>query len=129
MFKRYFLLAIVACFFCCGLGCKQEAEIKEAEINDVAGRQSHIIGSVTARILPSAAGGYGYEIYINNMISIRQPFMPAVTGYRGFPDSTKAAKVAALVMAKIDANKLPPSVSRKELDSLEIYQDQAGNSP
>lgn len=122
MFKLCFFILIAICSFCIRehgkLNSSSPTEAGEAE---AAETQSPVNGSVTAKILPSEAGGFGYEIYINGIKSIEQPCMPVVTGYRGFPDSTKAAKVAALVIAKIYANKLPPSVSRKEMDSLGVF--------
>lgn len=64
--------------------------------------------------------GFGYDIFHNNILYIRQRSIPAVPGISGFKTIAEAAKTAALVLDKLKNNLLPPSISIKELDSLGI---------
>jgi hypothetical protein len=71
--------------------------------------------------LVSAPGNtYGYEIYLHGRLLIHQTSIPAVPGKRGFVRKKDATKVAALVIQKLQRHILPPAVTRRELDSLQI---------
>ena len=64
--------------------------------------------------------GYGYEIYIDGKKYIHQDIIPAIQGNKAFSTPENAQKTADFVASKIINNIIPPSVTVKELDSLNV---------
>lgn len=63
--------------------------------------------------------GWGYEILVNNKRLIKQDFIPAISGRKGFVTEAEAATIAKLVVKKMSTTKFP-TVSLQELDSCGI---------
>lgn len=74
----------------------------------------------TYRIIPSIANTYGYEILINGKAFIRQKNIPGLPGLTGFRRKEDAEKSAQLVLKKLNAGIMPPSIERYELDSMKV---------
>jgi Domain of unknown function (DUF4907) len=66
--------------------------------------------------------GWGYNILADGKVHIKQQYMPAVPGKRGFKTEADALMVGNLVVKKIMQNKLP-TITIHELDSMGIYKD------
>lgn len=66
--------------------------------------------------------GWGYNIVAEKKVYIKQEYMPAVPGKRGFKSADDAMKVGNLVVEKITENKMP-TITIHELDSMGLYQD------
>ena len=64
-------------------------------------------------------GGWGYNIMVDHKIFIHQQIIPAVQGNKAFVSKTDAEKTSNLIVHKI-TNKQLPSVTKRELDSLQI---------
>jgi hypothetical protein len=64
--------------------------------------------------------GWGYDIYADSALYVHQPHIPALNGTRGFVSETDARSVGQFVVLKLMRNIVPPSVSKQELDSLQI---------
>jgi hypothetical protein len=77
-------------------------------------------GDITYRIIPSEANTYGYDISIKKKLLIHQPSIPGMGGNKGFAKKSDAEKVARLVIKKLQKGMMPPTVEKKELDSLKI---------
>ena len=77
-------------------------------------------GDTTCDIISSARNSFGYEIQIQNKVVIRQLSIPGVSGNKGFDKKEDAEKVAALVIIKMRRGLMPPTIEKKELDSLEV---------
>lgn len=73
----------------------------------------------TFKLIEVGLGKYGYEIYSNNKIFIRQVTIPAIPGNNGFQRKADAEKVAKLVITKL-SNDLMPTVEKQEMDKLHI---------
>lgn len=63
--------------------------------------------------------GYAYQITLNNKVCIYQPYVPAVEGRLLFWRQEDAAKVAALVVARLQRGKAPV-ISEEDLADLEV---------
>src|SRR4030095_6836415 len=74
----------------------------------------------TYKIIPSIANTYGYEILINGKSFIRQKNIPGLPGSTGFKRKADAEKAAQLVIKKIRAGIMPPSIDKHELDSMKV---------
>ena len=85
---------------------------------------SHIISysfsDTTYRLIPSNANTYGYEILINGKALIRQKNIPGLPGVTGFKRKEDAEKTARLVLKKLAAGIIPPSIDKHELDSMKV---------
>jgi hypothetical protein len=66
--------------------------------------------------------GWGYNIIAAGKIHIKQEYMPAVPGKRGFKSAADAMQVGNLVVKKITESKMP-TITVHELDSMGLYQD------
>ena len=74
----------------------------------------------TYRIIPSIDNTFGYEILINGKAFIRQKNIPGLAGLTGFKRKEDAEKAAQLVLKKISAGIMPPSIDKHELDSMKV---------
>lgn len=74
----------------------------------------------TYRIIPSLSNTYGYEILIHQKVVIRQQNIPGLPGNNGFVKVEDAKKVAELMLKKLRDGIMPPTIEKKELDSLRI---------
>ncbi len=77
-------------------------------------------GDTTYHIISSAGNSFGYEIQIQDKVIIRQPSIPGVPGIKGFDTKEDAEKVAALVIIKLRRGIMPPTIEKKDLDSLNV---------
>jgi hypothetical protein len=114
----FFVLSFVSC-------TRQNNKINEAVKNSQTNKDSTLIISDNGKsdlvvVLFESKNGFGYSIYQNNTILIKQSTIPGTTGYQGFINKEDALLVAQLVSNKIIKGKFPPSVSLHELDSLAI---------
>lgn len=64
--------------------------------------------------------GFGYNILVDGTIFIHQTSIPAIPGNNAFETKEKAEQIANLMIYKLKNNIMPPSVSKHELDSLNI---------
>ncbi len=90
---------------------KSSIEHKHSQLNNYR---------LTYKIILAEKGTFGYDIFDNNRKMIHQPSVPGMPGNKGFKRKTDAAKVAQLVLHKINHNQMPPTVSKQELDSLKV---------
>lgn len=75
--------------------------------------------SITSKTFYTDSLGWGYEILVNNKRLIRQDFIPAIEGRRGFATEAEAATISKLVIKKMGTTKFP-TVTLQELDSCGI---------
>lgn len=72
------------------------------------------------KVFTSADGTYGYDIFTGSKKLIHQATVPGQPGNKGFTRENSAAKVAALVISKLQQNIFPPAVTTAELKELGI---------
>ncbi len=63
--------------------------------------------------------GWGYQLQKDDHVFIKQPFIPAVNGQKGFASEDDAVRTGMLVLNKLKHHKRP-TISVHELDSLKI---------
>ncbi len=64
--------------------------------------------------------GWGYNIYKNNKLFIKQELIPAVNGHFLFKNAEDAAKTAMLVISKMSKKSGLPALTIEELDSIGV---------
>ncbi|MBK9982023.1 MAG: DUF4907 domain-containing protein [Saprospiraceae bacterium] len=75
---------------------------------------------LTSMIIKADNDRFGYYIFCDGHLMIRQKTIPAAPGLNGFVSENEAQKVASLVISKIKAGEMPPSISPEELKELNI---------
>ncbi|PCE62647.1 DUF4907 domain-containing protein [Sediminicola luteus] len=65
------------------------------------------------------ASGYGYIIYHNDKVLIKQEYIPVISGKNKFPNRSSAKKTAQLVVRKLELG-IDPRVSLEELSLLGV---------
>lgn len=73
-------------------------------------------------IINSENNTYGYEISIDNQLSISQTSIPGQPGNKGFSTKYKAEKTAKYIVNKIKNGIMPPTITQAELDSLGVLK-------
>ena len=63
--------------------------------------------------------GWGYEIYVDNKIFIKQNFIPAVSGYHTFKNKDQAILTGKIVLKKMQLGK-PPLITLDDLKQLGV---------
>ena len=76
--------------------------------------------AVDTRIFQNEDQSWGYDIYLKGKLYIHQPHVPVISGTHGFQSEDDARKTAEFVSNKIEKNSSLPSVSKAELDSLDV---------
>ena len=66
----------------------------------------------------NADGTFGYDILSAGKLIIHQPNIPALPGNAGFYNEDDAVKTANLVIQKINAGIMPPSVTEAEIQGI-----------
>jgi uncharacterized protein DUF4907 len=77
-------------------------------------------GQYTIKLVPADAGTYGYEIYSDKKLLIKQINIPGQAGVKGFKRKTDAQKVANLVVEKLSKGMMPPTVEKSEMVKLHV---------
>jgi hypothetical protein len=73
---------------------------------------------LTHRIIDAPNGTYGYEVFMDGKLFVRQTSLPGRPGVEGCPTRQQAEDLASLVANKIRSGAMPPTVSAEELTSL-----------
>ena len=77
---------------------------------------------ISINIIPSINKTFGYDILLKGKPLIHQPNIPAMPGNEGFKTKKKAQKVAEFVVKKIRKNEMPPTVSVKDLNRMDVLK-------
>jgi hypothetical protein len=73
---------------------------------------------ITYKLIPGINKTWGYDILVNNKLTIHQPSVPSLPGNEGFKTKENAEKVAKLVIEKMKKGIMPPGIDVKELKKL-----------
>lgn len=73
---------------------------------------------ISYSLIASANNTFGYEIFVNGQKMISQKSIPCLQGNSGFSQKSQAETVAKLVVTKITAGQMPPSITIEELKKL-----------
>jgi Domain of unknown function (DUF4907) len=76
--------------------------------------------NISFTIINGLNNSYGYDIFVDGKLMVHQPSIPAVSGQKGFTKKEDAEKVAQLVVSKIKAGVMPPTVTRQEMEKLGV---------
>jgi hypothetical protein len=84
-------------------------------------KQKELVGeNLSLKITESEYTGFGFEILQGTSPLIIQPHIPAIQGIKGFKTKEQASIIGNYMIYKINHGIMPPSISVKDLDSLDI---------
>lgn len=69
-------------------------------------------------LLNNDDGTFGYEVTEYGKLVVSQPNIPGASGTTGFTKKEQAAAAASLVISKLEAGEIPPTISEKELKKI-----------
>ncbi|MCE3260521.1 MAG: hypothetical protein K0S12_2162 [Bacteroidetes bacterium] len=69
----------------------------------------------TYKFVSSPNNTWGYNIFANGKLVISQPHIPAINGNTGFKTKADAEKIAKLMIKKMKAGQMPPTITIEEL--------------
>lgn len=129
--QRFFLAGILILSVTCAMSqstqnalpAKQKAPLAaDAQSKKVTAASKPAAAKQTLmyQIIPAEANTFGYDILSDNKKLIHQPSRPGLAGNSGFKKKKDAEKVAKLVVYKLSHNIMPPTIEKKELDSLKV---------
>ena len=72
------------------------------------------------KIIDAPEHTYGYEIFNNKKLIIKQVNIPGIPGNRGFKTNEGAKKIAELVIQKIKSGNTLPTIQKEELINLKV---------
>ncbi len=75
---------------------------------------------VSWKLLHNTDHTYGYDILVNDRITVHQPFIPCLRGNNGFSSQKDAARVARLMCGKIKKGIMPPTLTIEEMQAAGI---------
>ena len=122
---RLSLLFIALTFLLCGqmtnwAQAKVQTPLKAEQKADFPSGDAFKNSKITYQLIPGINNTWGYDILVNNKLTIHQPSVPSLPGNEGFKTKEGAEKVARLVIKKIKKGEMPPSIDEKELKKLKI---------
>ena len=97
---------------------KLQKELPQQTSSTPAAKKS--VPQLSYEIIPGVQNSFGYDSISGTKKLVHQPSVPGLPGNRGFNSKEDAAKCAKLVINKINNNIMPPTVTRQELDSVNI---------
>jgi hypothetical protein len=74
--------------------------------------------SITYILIPGINNTWGYDILVENIMKIHQPNIPGLPGNKGFKTKAGAEKIAKLVITKMKAGEMPPTITIEEMKKL-----------
>jgi hypothetical protein len=78
--------------------------------------------NIRIEVYAVTSGSFGYAIYIEDRKIIDQPSIPGLSSNIGFNTIEKAQKTAEFIVSRIRKNRIPPTITVEELDSLNVLK-------
>jgi hypothetical protein len=96
-----YLIFITVLFACSAPAKDEKVELRQPDIS--------------VEIFRTYNGGYGYNILVDNKLLVHQPHIPTIASNRSFETAQSARSVADLVVEKVRAKQMPPSLTAEEV--------------
>ena len=120
---RLSFLYIGLTFLLCGeMANKDQAQVqpqpKTQQKSELPSGETFKKANITHLIIPGINSTWGYDILVNDKLTIHQPSIPSLPGNEGFKTKDGAEKVARLVIKKMKKGEMPPSIDAEEMKKL-----------
>jgi hypothetical protein len=117
---RLLLLFIILTFFLFGemIQAQVQPPAESKQKTDFPSGDAFKIAKITHQLIPGLNNTWGYDILVDNKLTIHQPSIPSLPGNDGFKTKESAEKVAKLVIQKMKKGEMPPSIDAEEMKKL-----------
>jgi hypothetical protein len=117
---RFSIFLVVLSFLLCGNMVQTQVQppVKSEQKADFPSGDAFKNAKITYQLIPGINNTWGYDILVNDKLTIHQPSIPSLPGNEGFKTKEGAEKVAKLVIEKMKKGEMPPSIDEKELKKL-----------
>ena len=117
---RLSILFIILTFILCGelIQAQVQPPAKSVQKTDFPTGDAFKNATMTYQLIPGINHTWGYDILVNNKLTIHQPSIPSLPGNEGFKTKEGAEKVARLVIKKMKKGEMPPSIDAEELKKI-----------
>jgi hypothetical protein len=107
-----------------GRSMSAEQAVGKQKVNKEVKQQENPYANaeITIKIISSINHTFGYDILLNGRPLVHQPNIPGLPGNKGFATEGRAQKVAEFVVRKIRKNKMPPTVTIEDLNSMGVLK-------
>jgi hypothetical protein len=102
----------------CGTASAQLRDTTSTNSVAFPAANEHSQKKLTAHVIDSPNGTFGYEVLSDGELFVRQINVPGRPGNEGCRTREQADKLSALVIEKIQRGEMPPTVTSDELKSL-----------
>lgn len=75
------------------------------------------------KVTSISENNWGYQLFDGSKMVINQTSIPSVQGIDGFDTREKAERTAKFIVQKLERGVFPPTVDKKELDSLGVLRN------
>ena len=117
MVLKPFLLTTLCCV---GVLIASAQQRPSGEVRFHTSSAKYTQGKFDIQPIPSEANTWGFVIYKDGKLFIRQPSIPALPGNRGFTTQAKALKAGQLMVDKIRNGQMPPSLTKEEMQKANL---------
>jgi hypothetical protein len=117
---RFSFILVVLSFLLCGeeIHAQIQPPVQSGQKPDFPSGNAFKNAKITYNLIPGINRTWGYNILVDNKLTIHQPSIPSLPGNEGFKTKEGAEKVAKLVIKKMKKGEMPPSIDEKELKKL-----------
>jgi len=116
------LFIALTCLICGQLTIPAQAQVqppeKTEQTTDFPPGDAFKNSKITYKLIPGINKTWGYDILVDNKLTIHQPSVPGQPGNEGFKTREGAKKVARLVIKKMKKGEMPPSIDAKGMKKL-----------
>lgn len=119
---RLSLLFIALIFLLPGemIQAQVQPPVKSEQKTDFPSGDAFKNAKITYKLIPGINDTWGYDILVNDKLTIHQPSIPSLPGNEGFKTKEGAEKVAKLVIKKMKKGEMPPSIDAEEMKKLKV---------
>jgi len=117
---RSIALLVIGTWMGCGPAPAPSAPAGAATATQPVRSDTTATDHLSYRVIDAANGTFGYEVLRDGQLLIRQTTVPGRPGLAGCRTREQATALATLVLNKIRAGHMPPTVTNEELDQLQI---------
>ena len=119
---RLSLMFIGLIFFLSGnmTHAQVQPPVKSEQKTDFPSGDAFKNSKITYNLIPGINNTWGYNILVDNKLTIHQPSIPSLPGNEGFKTKESSEKVAKLVIKKMKKGEMPPSIDAEELKKLKV---------
>jgi hypothetical protein len=114
----FLCIGLIFLFYGETIQAQVQPPVKSEKKSDFPSGDAFKNAKITYQLISGINNTWGYDILVDNKLTIHQPSVPSLPGNEGFKTKEGAEKVAKLVIEKMKKGEMPPSIDADELKKL-----------